>query len=267
MTTDNSTRPSKLPSYRQCDLSAGLPAPAHTARAASEHGDDHHVGIQHHPHQHTRNHSDSAASSPATKLPSASAPSDISWHIDVGFHDTTRFALIPTIPCQNPEGKSQRRIAENGMRDSWSGPPPAMITRGHSDTSDWVAEQSVVPSSISIPTAGLEKPMLDSAQQQSRPPITPTIPPIRAFRSSRRSADMNATPVRRSSTGQDSQDETLRALEGFDRVSSQRPARLEQEEQNSDDDSDLFLKLAREESTMNISSNRDPIRRVRTIKT
>lgn len=75
---------------------------------------------------------------------------------------------------------------------------------------------------------------------------------------------MNATPARRSSMDQDNQDETLRALEGFDRISSQRPSNLEQEEQNSDD-SDLFLKLAREEASMNNSPNRGPIRRVRTI--
>ena len=72
---------------------------------------------------------------------------------------------------------------------------------------------------------------------------------------------MNATPARRSSMDQDSQDETLRALEGFDHASSQRPSNPEQEEQNSDD-SDLFLKLAREEASMNNSSTRGPIRRV-----
>jgi hypothetical protein len=60
---------------------------------------------------------------------------------------------------------------------------------------------------------------------------------------------------------QDSQDETLRALEGLDRMNSQRPSNAEQDEQNSDD-SDLFLKLAREEAPMNNSSGRGPIRRV-----
>lgn len=75
---------------------------------------------------------------------------------------------------------------------------------------------------------------------------------------------MNATPTRRSSMDQDNQDETLKVLEGFDSVSSQRPSNPEQEEQNSDD-SDLFLRLAREEASMNNSLNRGPIRRVRTI--
>lgn len=60
---------------------------------------------------------------------------------------------------------------------------------------------------------------------------------------------------------QDNQDETLRALEGFDRVNSQRSSNREQEEHNSDD-SDLFLKLAREEASMNNPSGRGPIRRV-----
>jgi hypothetical protein len=50
------------------------------------------------------------------------------------------------------------------------------------------------------------------------------------------------------------QDDTLRALDGFN---SQRPPHRE-EEQNSDD-SDLFLKLAREEPT---GTSRSGIRRV-----
>jgi hypothetical protein len=71
---------------------------------------------------------------------------------------------------------------------------------------------------------------------------------------------MNATSPRIPSMDADGQDETLRPVDGFDRTMGQRALNGEQEEQNSDD-SDLFLKLAREEAANNLSS-RGLIRRV-----
>ena len=63
---------------------------------------------------------------------------------------------------------------------------------------------------------------------------------------------MNAISPRTTSMDQD---ETLKALDGYN---TQRVPRRESEEQSSDD-SDLFLKLAREE---NAGTTRGPIRRV-----
>lgn len=127
-----------------------------------------------------------------------------------------------------------------------SGPPPAMITQKISlqaldtanSTKDWVANQSALTS----PSATGESKTSSSPSAVSSQPTTPLIPPIRGFRTSRRSTELAAS--RRTSMDQD---DTLKALEGFN---SQRLAardRDEQTEQNSDD-SDLFLKLAREEA-------------------
>ena len=270
--------PSKLPSYRGTDLLSGPPLiapvrmeheppplePAHNNNLTTptEHEQGH---VQ---HQHTRNHSESATTSPSrSSLPLARPLTFPGFATSTSHLDSPSASSQPTtVPTlfAKPRKGVPASHSRNGLRDSWKGPPPAMLTQRHSDnTSDWVAEQSSIPPLIPIPTTiTVEKSPTDSAQPQpSKPPIAPLIPPIRAFRSSRRSVEMNATPGRRSSMDQDSQDETLRALEGFDRVNSQRSSNREQEEQNSDD-SDLFLKLAREEASMNNSSIRGPIRRV-----
>ena len=259
--------PSKLPSYRVSDLLSGpqLQAPVlaehEPATSAFEPAHNHpnertQVSVQHQ-NQHTRNQSDSATTSPSRSTLPLARP--------LSFPGVPSFATSTPPSIQLPT-KARKGVpashSRNGLRDSWKGPPPAMLTQRHSDnTSDWVAEQSTIPPPISIPTS-VETPTKDPAHQPSRPPLTPVIPPIRAFRATRRSTELNTNSVRRSSMDQDNpQDDTLRAREGFERANSQRSSNREQEEQNSDD-SDLFLKLAREEASVNNPSGRGPVRRV-----
>lgn len=271
--------PSKLPSYRVSDLLSGPlqtpvrtehepapPAPpvfepAHNNNPPNEHQQ---VTVQQQQQQpqnkHARNQSDSATTSPSqSSLPLARPFTSPSFP---GF--ATPSASIQSIKPRKGVPASHSR---NGLRDSvnWTGPPPSFPPSMLDNTSDWVAEQAQAQATtapiISIPTpVGI--PPKDSAQQPSIPPLTPLIPPIRAFRATRRSAEIRASPVQRSSMDhKGSEDETLRALEAFDRVGPQRSSNREQEEQNSDD-SDLFLKLAREEAPVNNPLGRGPIRRV-----
>ena len=252
--------PSKLPSYR---FNSGPPpphAPTHEPATLEpahthKHPEYSQVSLQ---HQHARSHSDSATTATKTTLltlPASPSPSQPT--------PAPAFAKprkdIPAVPakyCRN-----------DGLKDSR--PPPSiqkyyLPMTDNTSTSDWVAEQSSIPQSISIP-ASVESPSTDRAQDP-KPPLTPIkVPPIRSFRSSRRSTEMNATPVR-SPMDQDNQDETLRALEGIDRIESQRSSNRENEEQNSDD-SDLFLKLAREEASTTRPPARGIVRRVCTFPT
>lgn len=97
-----------------------------------------------------------------------------------------------------------------------------------------------------------------SPSPQPRTPVI-AIPPIRAFKTSRKSveaANSNANTISMRPAVMD-QDDTLRALDGFN---MQRASNRDQEEQSSDE-SDLFLKLAREENAV-ISPRTGPIRRV-----
>jgi len=270
--------PSKLPSYRVTDL-LSVRAPVRTEHEpAHERAQD---GVQQHQHQHqhqhhSRNHSDSAATTASPSRPSLPLARPLTFPgvpaLAISISDSNSNSNSQTsAPAPTVIAKPKKRVpashSRNGLRDSWKGPPTAMLTQKHSDdnTSDWVAKQSTIPPPNSIPATSIEKSSTDAARpQQSKPPLTPLIPPFRAFRSSRRSTEMNATPVQRSSMDQDNQDETLRVLEGFDRVNSvnsQRPSNREQEEQNSDD-SDPFLKLAREEALMSNPSARGLVRRV-----
>jgi hypothetical protein len=105
-------------------------------------------------------------------------------------------------------------------------------------TKDWVANQSALTS----PSATGESKTSSSVSAISSQPTTPLIPPIRGFRTSRRSTELAAS--RRVSMDQD---DTLKALEGYNAQRFAARDRDDPTEQNSDD-SDLFLKLAREES-------------------
>lgn len=149
-----------------------------------------------------------------------------------------------------------------------SGPPPAMITQKVSlqaldtenSTKDWVADQSALtsPSATGESTSNSNSNKTSSAAASalSSQPTTPLIPPIRGFRTSRRSTEAASRRVSMD------QDDTLKAFEGFSAQRFLARDRDEQPEQNSDD-SDLFLKLAREESA---ATARTVNRRVRTVQ-
>ncbi|KAH8595696.1 hypothetical protein B0O99DRAFT_686681 [Bisporella sp. PMI_857] len=148
--------------------------------------------------------------------------------------------------------RNTRKIPGNGYLGK--GPPPAMLTQKsllqsvetEDPTKDWVVNQSTLTATSPIDQ---RKSVPQSPHSQPVTPSTPLIPPIRGFKSSRKSVD-----VPRSAAME--QDETLKVLDGFN---SRRPSYInrEQEEQSSDD-SDLFLKLAREEAG---NTRAGPIRR------
>jgi len=154
---------------------------------------------------------------------------------------------------------TRAKARKDPARDSRGRHPPLAMLNGpqkyfqtvtvltenkNNPTEDWVANQSV------LTTSPLDDRKPQPLQSPSSQPVTPSIPPIRSFKSSRRSID---APSPRTAMDHD---DTVRGLDGFN---SRHPLNREQEEQSSDD-SDLFLKLAREESA---GSNRSGvIRRV-----
>lgn len=159
--------------------------------------------------------------------------------------------------------KARKVPASNSRNDlgEKSKPPPAMLTQrsfplespNSTTTQDWVASQQ-------SPSA--EQPPLSPAQPKSARTSTdnkgsrPPILPIRGFKpSSRRSVEMAAK--RASYMDPDS---TLRGLEGHD---GQRTT--EQEELNSDE-SDLFLRAAREEELNQRANNQNTERIIRSDK-
>ncbi|KAG9247622.1 hypothetical protein BJ878DRAFT_414483 [Calycina marina] len=125
--------------------------------------------------------------------------------------------------------------------DSSSTPKSFQTTKieNNNPTEDWVANQSELTSPLNDQNS--QQPLESTLSQ----PVTPLIPvpPLRGFKPSRKSVDAQSPHVM-------DQDDTVRGLDGF---RSRRPVNGDQEEQSSDD-SDLFLKLAREESTMNSRS-------------
>ncbi|TVY38063.1 hypothetical protein LSUB1_G004463 [Lachnellula subtilissima] len=162
---------------------------------------------------------------------------------------------ISSAPAQ-PKGqptstKPDRRIpashSRNGLLEEfWSGPPPAMITQGSykidtTSTTDWVASQQ--QQSLVSPTSGDGLPSPNPAEPLSarsgndNSGSRPLIKPIRGFKpSSRKSAEMDS---RRISTG------TVKGLDGYTR--SKRPSNQTEQDEHNSDDSDLFLRAAREE--------------------
>jgi hypothetical protein len=123
-------------------------------------------------------------------------------------------------------------------------------------TKDWVADQSALTSPSATGESNSNKTSSAAASALSSQPTTPLIPPIRGFRTSRRSTEAASRRVSMD------QDDTLKAFEGFSAQRFLARDRDEQPEQNSDD-SDLFLKLAREESA---ATARTVNRRVRTVQ-
>jgi hypothetical protein len=200
---------------------------------------------------HVRNHSESVAkSTPATPYSlrerPVTSPAAGSCPIDSDNSSQPLAAARQKATRSFPASHSNAGYLVKGQ-----GPPPAMLTQRfpnqaiENPTKDWVVNQSSLTATSPID----EKRVPAEPAAEPSKPITPLIPPIRGFKTSRKSSvDNTASP-------RVMEDETL-TLDGYTR---QRASRREQEEQSSDD-SDLFLKLAREEPSGNI---RGPIRRVR----
>jgi len=207
--------------------------------------------------EHARNQSESAASlQPTSSHPSILSPRPVTSPGGLAIQFDASSSQPSSVENRNKARKNP--AAHSGNVGIEKGPPPAMLTSKTSfpaveienSTKNWVVNQNALTGS-SLPID--ERKPLPAVPQDSKP-ATPLIPPIRGFKTSRKSVEMNAASPRRTSMDQD---DTLRALDGFN---SQRPPHRDQEEQSSDD-SDLFLKLAREEATGNNRSG--PIRRVR----
>jgi hypothetical protein len=117
-----------------------------------------------------------------------------------------------------------------------------------SSTTDWVAQQSIIStqpaSSQRAPTSATSQP----SASVSDPTARPLIKPIRGFKpSSRKSTEMAS---RRISIDTDN---ALRALEGYN--NSQRASNQPDQDEHNSDDSDLFLRAAREEELARQTSN------------
>jgi len=138
----------------------------------------------------------------------------------------------------------------NGLENSYY-PPQSFITQRSmkdSSTTDWVAQQSIIStqpaSSQRTPTSATSQP----SASVSDPTARPLIKPIRGFKpSSRKSTEMAS---RRISIDTDN---TLRALEGYN--NSQRASNQPDQDEHNSDDSDLFLRAAREEELARQASN------------
>ncbi|TAQ91202.1 hypothetical protein B7494_g454 [Chlorociboria aeruginascens] len=138
-------------------------------------------------------------------------------------------AATPRPPkARNVVPASHSRNAR-GRDEESQGPPLSMKTpRSNSITKDWVSQQAT--KALTSPT--LSTSTFPSRKQQPESPRTPVIPPIRAFKSSRRPMDQDEDPtLREASQGRD--------------------------EHNSDD-SDLFLRAAKEEARQANNGNRKP---------
>jgi hypothetical protein len=140
--------------------------------------------------------------------------------------------------------------SRNGLENSYY-PPRSFITQRSmkdSSTTDWVAQQSIIStqpaSSQRTPTSATSQP----SASVSDPTARTLIKPIRGFKpSSRKSTEMAS---RRISIDTDN---TLRALEGYN--NSQRASNQPDQDEHNSDDSDLFLRAAREEELARQASN------------
>jgi hypothetical protein len=196
--------------------------------------------------RHNRNYSTSTI---AVSTPRKQVPRPLTFPL----HDADRDTSISTSlesPAQKPSNQTSTKTrwipashSRNGLVEDFYGPPPAMITQGSYKidttlTTDWVASQQQQPLDVS-PTCGDGQPLSARSATDSSG-SRPLIKPIRGFKpSSRKSAEMAS---RRISTDQDS---TIRGLDGYNH-SKRASNQTEQDEHNSDD-SDLFLRAAREE--------------------
>ncbi|KAF8864108.1 hypothetical protein BDZ45DRAFT_53553 [Acephala macrosclerotiorum] len=157
-----------------------------------------------------------------------------------------------------PLAKDPKPLTRKKDHNVPSYPPLSMITRGFSSTQDstttsnWVAQQSISPNSANTSSSPPQSQPPHSHSQTSRSvadsaTARPLIKPIRGFKTSRRSTEM---ANRRFSQEPDN---TVRAFDGQDNV-HRRSRQSEQDEHNSDE-SDLFLRAAREEELARQNTN------------
>jgi len=140
--------------------------------------------------------------------------------------------------------------SRNGLENSYY-PPRSFITQRSmkdSSTTDWVAQQSIIStqpaSSQRTPTSATSQP----SASVSDPTARPLIKPIRGFKpSSRKSTEMASRRISIDT------DHTLRALEGYN--NSQRASNQPDQDEHNSDDSDLFLRAAKEEELARRASN------------
>jgi hypothetical protein len=208
---------------------------------------------------HVRNHSASSIATPKKvespkrrlTLPSDKVASPGSLSAPLVLNSSTVASASTSTPAPAQKARNfpvaHRR---NGLENSYY-PPRSFITQRSmkdSSTTDWVAQQSIIgtqpATSQRTPTSATSQPSASVLDPTARP----LIKPIRGFKpSSRKSADMAS---RRISVDTDN---TLRALEGYNN-SGHASNQPDQDEHNSDD-SDLFLRAAREEELARQSSN------------
>jgi hypothetical protein len=231
----------------------------------SGHGGMHATSVSEYRQDHNVGSTPSATTAPAETIESSKQSQQLNFPFEAA-HDQSTFSseaiynrsALPAAESQPELQKTKWNNPQQGTRNnnrpplSKTFPPLSMVTQGYYDalepttnsTTTWVAQQSI---SFSPPASAIHTPL-----SPSRPPLSrssssttaqPIIKPIRGFKPSRRSVDM---APRRFSQDPDS---TLRQLEGYNNLRSPGPNQEQDNEQNSDE-SDLFLRAAREEEDM-----------------
>jgi hypothetical protein len=267
---------SKLPTYRSTDLSVSgsqlqskhahalapadnlaltLALPSTTTTIINADGS---TNIKPQSKDHIRNHSASSIVSatpkkvesprrrltlPSDKVASPASPPSAPLVLN------TAVASASSTPAQKARNFPVAH-SRNGLENSYY-PPRSFITQRSmkdSSTTDWVAQQSIIStqpaSSQRTPTSATSQP----SASVSDPTARPLIKPIRGFKpSSRKSTEMAS---RRISIDTDN---TLRALEGYN--NSQRASNQPDQDEHNSDDSDLFLRAAREEELARQAGN------------
>jgi len=248
---------SKLPTYRHVDLRQGL---VHARMGDLEQQNSIQtpaVESKLSPREHARTQSANniaVVTSDAKHLPSPrleraqtfNCTSDFAASMSNFDPDHTTAIATATKP---PKARIPASHSRNGLaQEFWDDgrPPPAMITqrsfKPETQTKDWIAAQSIaIPPTTSnhdqTPPSPAQPKSSRSSTDSSQP--RPLIKPIRGFKpSTRRSVEMASS---RMSSDPDS---TLRALEGFE---SRSPSNQPEQEETNSDESDLFLRAAREE--------------------
>jgi len=258
---------SKLPTFRPVDitgpadnarvtlsLNATATATASASAAAASAASASASAATANKNQHNRNQSASTiATSPPKPLHQRNStyPGDLSPRQPLNNPPPTTTSITPK------QQRARRDVPASQSRNK-NGPPLSMITQGYfeplepdASTTDWVAQQSLIS-----PVDDSKSP-LSPAQLQPKRSVAdttssrPLIKPIRGFKpSARKSVEMNANSSHRPSIDPDS---TIRGVEVFG-ISQKASNQPEQDGQNSDD-SDLFLRAAREEELTRQANN------------
>jgi len=168
-----------------------------------------------------------------------------------------------TSPSSHPTNlvqKARRDVHAKSISKNNKRPPLSMryfeTQEADTSTTDWVRQQSVP---LTPTTTDESKSPSEPRQQLPSRPVAdsttsrPLIKPIRGFKpSSRKSIEMNGIPSNRTSIDPDT---TLRAMEELD--NTQRASNQSDQDGQNSDDSDLFLRAAREEALARQASNPD----------